>query len=582
MINFFAGKRKNDKKLTKLEVRMAAASNYDEWLALALEHDRLSGAEDWRHNSKSELYDYININTRLNKLRDLRLRDDDHGLLFSLNEGIHGNMAGMGHADLHKKAKCGTKHLVENYVDEISGSLRHIASNNEMTISHAERVEFYQRASHCYGNTALMLSGGGSLGYFHFGVVKVLIEHKLLPNVISGASAGSFVSAIVGTRTDKEYLDLFESGEIFDLLTENYGELDLGVGKNIDMDMVKEGMARLIPDMTFEEAYKKTGRSINITISPAEPRQTSRLLNHIASPNVTLRSAVLASTALPGVFQPVQLEARNMAGEIQVYLPSRRWIDGSFSQDLPAKRLARMYGANHFIVSQVMPVLGREARGRPGMTKIVKDASVAASKQVIRGTFDFWQRYAKLGPRAATTINALNSLLDQSYSGDINIYPGFGILGLAKVLKSMSREELIEIVSAGEQATWPKIATVRTTTKIGFTLNAIMSEYEGTEAGSLRDLADKKVNSQRVSKSAKKVVKKETTKKSATKKARVKKTATKKAIKKPSATMVKKRKNNRKGIDTKESVRKASRKNAVVKNTTKSKVTAAPATRLIS
>ena len=60
-----------------------------------------------------------------------------------------------------------------------------------------------------------------------------------------------------------------------------------------------------------------------------------------------------------------------MCGKVQPYLPSRRWIDGSFSQDLPAKRLARLYSVNHFIVSQVMPGLARTnlACG-PGIGKI--------------------------------------------------------------------------------------------------------------------------------------------------------------------------------------------------------------------
>ncbi len=214
-----------------------------------------------------------------------------------------------------------------------------------------------------------MLSGGGTLGYFHLGVLKALIEQDLCPTVISGASAGAFVAAIVGTRTDEEFLALFEDNYLARALTMNS---DKHQDRLRHKEPYRHGfrqteMQRLIPDMTFLEAYRKTGRSINITISPATARQTSRLLNHIASPNVTVLSAVLASSALPGVFSPVQLEARNAAGKIRPYLPSRRWIDGSFSQDLPAKRLGRMYGINHFIVSQVMPGLGREPNQRPGI-----------------------------------------------------------------------------------------------------------------------------------------------------------------------------------------------------------------------
>ena len=142
-----------------------------------------------------------------------------------------------------------------------------------------------------------MLSGGGTLGYFHLGVLKVLVEQNLCPRVISGASAGAFVAAILGTRTDSEFLDLFESDRLAKDLTENPNGIKLGLFRRDkpDMSAIAEDMARFIPDLTFMEAYEKTGRAVNITISPAEPQQTSRLLNYIASPNVTLRSAVLVS-----------------------------------------------------------------------------------------------------------------------------------------------------------------------------------------------------------------------------------------------------------------------------------------------
>ena len=396
--------------LESLERDLATADTYEQWYKLATRHDRLTGADEWRRDDASRLYDHENIRLRLQQLRRLRRKGDDHGLLFVLNEGIHGNMEGMGKAQLYKRARCGTKKLIEDYITEISDALEHLAPRDFEGIPWAERIEFFQRASHCYGRSALMLSGGGTLGYFHLGVLKALIEQGLCPAVISGASAGAFVAAIVGTRTDEEFLALFEDNYLARALTSNPDNIKLGFGsKNrIDIEAVKREMQRLIPDMTFLEAYRKTGRSINITISPSSARQTSRLLNHIASPNVTVLSAVLASSALPGVFAPVQLEARNAAGEIRPYLPSRRWIDGSFSQDLPAKRLGRMYGINHFIVSQVMPGLGREPNQAVGMRQITRDAFVAATKEVVRGSLDWIQRRTSVGPRLGMALNTLN------------------------------------------------------------------------------------------------------------------------------------------------------------------------------
>ena len=40
------------------------------------------------------------------------------------------------------------------------------------------------------GRTGLFLSGGAARGFYHLGVVKALAEQRLVPRVISGASAG--------------------------------------------------------------------------------------------------------------------------------------------------------------------------------------------------------------------------------------------------------------------------------------------------------------------------------------------------------------------------------------------------------
>ena len=42
------------------------------------------------------------------------------------------------------------------------------------------------------------------MGFYHVGVLKALMENHLMPRVIGGSSAGSIVCAMVGTRTDEE------------------------------------------------------------------------------------------------------------------------------------------------------------------------------------------------------------------------------------------------------------------------------------------------------------------------------------------------------------------------------------------
>jgi predicted acylesterase/phospholipase RssA len=67
-----------------------------------------------------------------------------------------------------------------------------------------EKRRFFKSANRNVGSSALCLSGGATFGYYHFGVVKALLDAKLLPRVIAGTSCGSLIAALVGTRTDSE------------------------------------------------------------------------------------------------------------------------------------------------------------------------------------------------------------------------------------------------------------------------------------------------------------------------------------------------------------------------------------------
>jgi predicted acylesterase/phospholipase RssA len=58
---------------------------------------------------------------------------------------------------------------------------------------------------------------------------------------------------------------------------------------------IEGSLRKNIGDFTFAEAYKKTGRIINITISDAKGYEGHRVLNHITAPNVLIWSAALSS-----------------------------------------------------------------------------------------------------------------------------------------------------------------------------------------------------------------------------------------------------------------------------------------------
>tara|TARA_B110000503_G_scaffold69579_1_gene108435 strand:- start:11300 stop:12934 length:1635 start_codon:yes stop_codon:yes gene_type:complete len=463
---------------------MDSSLSYDQWSEAAQTHDELSGEKRWRQVDHTNQYDYTQIRLRLDKLRSLRARHDYPGLLFTLNEGIHGNMGGMGRHSLYSRAKFGTKNLIEQYIDEVDDSLRFLAELVTDDIDVQEKLDFFYRANICFGRSALMLSGGGVLGFYHLGVVKTLLDQNLLPQVISGSSAGALVAGALGTHTDKELERFYDPANV---LTEAEREASVmtrmffGANSQIDVGDLEKLIARMIPNMTFQEAYEKTGRQISISVAPAEIHQRSRLLNAITSPNVFIRAAVMASCAVPGVFPPVMLMAKNQHGEPQPYLPTRKWVDGSIADDLPAKRLQRLYSCNHYIVSMVNPIAipFLENEGKPGALKgALGTLGVGMGRELLNFYRGMVQNRNETWPRFNMLMSSVHALMDQEYSGDINIVPKFRWYNPTKLLSHLSEKDLLALMQAGELSAYPAIEAIRTCTKISRTMEEILHRFE--------------------------------------------------------------------------------------------------------
>jgi NTE family protein len=468
---------------TRLSPRMEKAASYAEWRSAAMAHDERTGAAGWRRADESSRYDYRVIRRRFEELRRVRAAADAHQLLYYLNEGIHGNMGGMGSARLYRRAKFGTKDLITHYIDEQTAALQQVAAVDDSEIPLAEKLEFFRRASHCFGRTALMLSGAGALGPFHVGVIKALVDEDLLPNVISGSSAGALVAGIIGTRTDDALHQVFQPRSIVAVFGEAAeAEADLIKGnRRLSIREVRGFVEHQIPDLTFQEAFELTGRRINISISPRELHQQSRLLNAITSPNVYIREAVLASCAIPGIYPPVTLAARNRLGQRQPYVPSRQWVDGSVTDDLPAKRLSRLYGVNHFITSQTNPVVLwaiRDSQAQDNLFGRWWEINQNASREWLRATYPFAMELTKdLYPLNVVT-RLLYSIATQDYTADINILPRRRFWDPRKLLAILTEGEVRTLIAEGEAATWPRIEMIRNCTAISRMLDANLEGLE--------------------------------------------------------------------------------------------------------
>ncbi|MGB5258319.1 MAG: DUF3336 domain-containing protein [Woeseiaceae bacterium] len=471
----------------RLEADMAAATTYEEWKAAAIAHDKKSGVLRWQNSDESKHFDYASIRRRLKRLRRLKANKDYAGVLFALNEGLHGNIDGMGNSALYGKSKFGTKKLIVDYVDEVESALDLLASSKARGIPLDERLDFFRRARHCYGCSALMMSGAGSLLFFHIGVVKALWQEGVLPDILSGSSGGAVVGSIVSTRSDKYLKDIFQPEHLVEEI-----ERDSGLFERFEafrpevapIEDVQAALHRLIPDITFQEAFESTGRHLNVSIAAAEKHQTSRLLNSITTPNVYVREAVMASAAVPGFYPPVALAAKNAKGQRQPYLPSRRWVDGSLSDDLPAKRLSRIYGVNHFIVSQVNPHIFpfvTDTKRKKDVLTTVKHAAARSAREWLNASASLMEKPLAWNSTVNRLANVGLSIINQDYFGDINILPDKRLFNPLKLLAHRSIEEVVELIEMGEKATWPKIEMIRVQTKISTRLDSILTKLDNPE-----------------------------------------------------------------------------------------------------
>ena len=466
------------------------AETYQEWKEASLEHDRLSGADEWKEIDRSPYYDYELIRNRLAQIRQARERGDVNKLVFHLHEGLHGNLGNISNPMLYSHSRFGTKKLIERYLSEVTTALNYLCDNEFDEFGFKEKLEFFDTTGQAFGQSCLMLSGGAALGLFHIGVAKTLWEEGLLPSVISGSSAGSIIASVVGSHDDSELRLKLEPENIYLEAFKVVGWGGLLRGRPVlDGNFLEACLEENIADLTFEEAYRKTGREINITVSPYDRHQHSRLLNWKTSPNVLIRKAALASCAIPGIYPPVTLWAKNIEGEKVPYIPSRKFVDGSIKDDLPVHRLARLYGVNHSIVSQtnphVVPFLARKGDGKfvPALTNLMlRNVTMNA-----RFALNLAQRRVRSND-VGLILDKAESVLKQKYIGDINLIPQRRALNILKVLRNPTVSDVREFIRSGERATWPRLEMIRNTTSISRTFRSCSERLDRIETEKLRHL----------------------------------------------------------------------------------------------
>ena len=487
----------------ELQTRLHQAKSLPEWREIATLLDDEAGLTWWKLRVESDHFDHSLIAHTLDRLRHLRRSMNLTGLVWELRAGLHRNLAGIGNPELHEKTLVGTKKLIEEYTCEVCACLEMIRDTEfGEEFSLQSKIQFFRETAHAYGRTALLLSGGSTLGMYHIGVIKALMEVELLPRIISGSSAGAIIAAIFCSRCEADIPKLFEYGA---LKLEPFQKLEPGslrrrlhrlLTRGVLMDVLKlqETLRLNIGDMTFREAYDVSGRVLNITVSSASRHGMPSLLNYLTAPNVLLWSAACASCAIPGIFAPVSLVAKNEKGDIVPYHSlDIHWTDGSVEADLPMARLSELFNVNHFVVSQVnphvIPFLSTKTIHTPKTTSLlsgIKHWALSEVKIRLLQLFEYGLMPSKL--------NWIQGLLTQKYEGDCTIVPEVKWSDYLHIFANPSEDEIQMRLCEGERLTWPKLSYLETQLSVEKTLHECLHTL-------LREVSPKKRHIMRVNSS---------------------------------------------------------------------------------
>ncbi|TPX61115.1 hypothetical protein SpCBS45565_g07347 [Spizellomyces sp. 'palustris'] len=317
------------------------------------------GNDVWKADATSNIYDYKLIQFRLEHLAEVRDSGDVAELIYLLRSGLLRNLGGIGDPRLFSRSYLGTKSLIEDYLNQVVTQLQYIQRNDFEVLSPQQKVEFFHDTRQSFGNTALLLEGGATFGLFHLGVVKALSEHHLLPRIISGSSVGALIAALVCVHTEQDLPCIFQPGGINlkafakkgikGNITRKITRL-LKYGYLMDVKVLEDCVRSNVGDLTFEEAYARSKRVLNITLvsgvstscsqahlmitdSVASTRkyEVPRLLNYLTASNVhahqvggsvadalrrTLNSVLPA--AVMGLYESVDLLAKDNYGNIAI------------------------------------------------------------------------------------------------------------------------------------------------------------------------------------------------------------------------------------------------------------------------
>ena len=233
-----------------------------------------------------------------------------------------------------------------------------------------------------------------------------------------------------------------------------------------------------VGNFTFQEAFDRTGRILNIVVTPQNKSDPPRLLNYLSAPHVMVWSAAVASSSLPGVFEANRLVVKEADGwERYESGGTQAFSDGSMEQDLPMQQLSEMFNVNHFIISQANPhaVMLASYNNKASVWNNPVLGFIDGILRFLRDQVRAWLLHLiecissrRITPLFETQRGIGATIFTQEYEGrsiDISLIPWLGHRGLLSallhVIYNPSEAEFRDWIQAAARETWKHIPAIK-------------------------------------------------------------------------------------------------------------------------
>ncbi|KAI9796476.1 MAG: hypothetical protein M1833_006144 [Piccolia ochrophora] len=483
--------------------RLANAQTFEDYEDAALNLDAVVGNDLWRQNPTSKYYDYRLIYERLQAITEAWEDNDVLSLVNLLRSGLVRNLGNITATRLFNRAYGGTKMLIEDYITQVALAIEHVAAlpsqaAAENAFTSQAKLDLLHDTRQAFGRSTLVLQGGAIFGLCHLGVVKALHLRGLLPRIITGTATGALIAALVGIHTEDELLDFLRSDGIdltaFAMFKSNGGSKEsnaygpppkrngfLGTlvrrvqrfireGYFLDVRVLEDCVRANVGELTFEEAYAKTKRVLNITVSTPDRSGVPNVLNYLTAPNVLIWSAALASNASTRAFySPVTLQCKDESGAIVPWGPAkettfRSWTHVSYTdRDSPLSRIAELFNVNHFIVSQARPYIAPFLRSDTHMPDPQHSGRFSFTAPLLRLlALEIRHRLNQLDSLGFLSPNIRRFLVDESIpAASLTLVPELSSVDLVRLLETPTKESIEHWILRGERSVWPAISTLK-------------------------------------------------------------------------------------------------------------------------